>query len=83
MKKLFFLPFVVFAWSVAAKAQAKLLFYGTDTIGPINDTLRYFEYKQLYKLPPTTSLTVHPYYKFKAPVISNNAVTHVGVHIQK
>ncbi len=42
----------------------------------VDDTLRYFEYKQLYFLPPTTA--AHPSFKSVAPVSGADPVTHVG-----
>jgi hypothetical protein len=67
MKKLFLLC-VTFLW-ISATAQNNI---------PVNDTLRYFFYKQLYKLAPTTSTTAHPYFKSVAPVTGASPVTHVG-----
>jgi len=67
MKKLFLLC-ATFLW-ISATAQNNI---------PVNDTLRYFFYKQLYKLAPTTSTTAHPYFKSVAPVTGAGPFTHVG-----
>lgn len=64
MKKLLLLCVAVFAVSTVSQAQ-------------INDTLKYFSYKQAFKLPVSAS-TVHPSYKSKAMVQTNTFVTHVG-----
>lgn len=62
MKKYLLLHLTIF--SIAFSLQAQI---------PINDTLRYFTYKQLYKLPVSP---IHPYYKDAA--VSPNSISHVG-----
>lgn len=70
MKKLLLLCVSVFAFGALMRAQ--------NPTGPINDTLRYFEYKYIYKQPLTTSLTVHPFYKGRSATLTNTLITHVG-----
>lgn len=62
MKKYLLLHLTIF--SIAFSVQAQI---------PINDTLRYFTYKQRYKLPVSP---IHPYYKDAAA--SPNSISHVG-----
>jgi hypothetical protein len=66
MKKLLLLLTAVFAFNTAVKSQIT-----------VNDTLRYFLYKQRYKLPAASS-TVHPFFKSTPAVVSNTTITHMG-----
>jgi len=71
MKKLllFFIAFLAINTALKAQAQAPI---------PVNDTLKYFSYKQHFRLP-VASNSLHPTYKSSAKLISSiNAVTHVG-----
>src|SRR6218665_1081616 len=64
MKKLLISGFVILALSQSAWAQT-----------PIDDTLNYFTYKQLYRAP---TFTAHPFTALQAALTSNTMVTHVG-----
>jgi hypothetical protein len=55
-----------------------ILVFKSLTQAQTNDTLRYFEYKQAFKLAPTTSLSIHPYYKAAATNNTITQITHVG-----
>lgn len=67
MKKLLLICTAIFAFNSATKAQTV-----------IKDTLRYFTYKQMYKLPAMAPGVAHPAYKSKGAVVSNTLLTHVG-----
>src|SRR6218665_1479706 len=66
MKKLLLLCAAIFAFNTASNAQV------------INDTLRYFQWKQWYILPNWTTSTVTPIFKSNAAVVTNTGLTHVG-----
>ncbi len=65
MKKLLLLCVAIFAINTVTKAQL------------VNDTLRYFWYKQNYLLPASSN-SVHPFFKSRAAVQTNTYITHVG-----
>lgn len=66
MKKLLFLCAAVLGFNFIGQSQV------------VEDTLRYFLKKQLYKAPPQSPNTFHPMFKSSAGTVINTKFTHVG-----